>query len=172
MSNFSVNTTSYLRNFYSPYRALITESAREQVSSSKLSEADSNALKQAIRALEDYNYMKDEDDVTTAEKTRFDRELRAFIDTYNYSIESSSNSSNRSIKKAGEGLKKLAEEYADELKDVGITVKKTGYLNLSSSATTNLRLSTFGDMFSSSSKFLKKANEYAGKIYRHIDAYA
>lgn len=171
MSNFSVNTTFYLRNVYSPFRTLISESAREQVTNTKLSEADSNALKKAIKALENYDYEKDEDDVTTAEKTRFDKELRAFIDTYNYSMESSSNSNNSEIKRAGKNLQKLAEQYADDLEDVGISISKKGYLSISSSATSNLALGTFGDMFSSSSSFLKKASEYAGKIYRHIDAY-
>ena len=102
MSNFSVNATYYLRNAYAPNnRTLITEASRKKETNAKLSQADSNALKKAIRALEDYDYKKDESEVSSAEKTRFDKELRAFIDTYNYSMESSSKSSNRDIKKAG-----------------------------------------------------------------------
>lgn len=172
MSNFSVNATYYLRNAYAPNnRTLITETARKKETNSKLSQADSNALKKAIRALQDYDYTKDESDVTSAEKTRFDKELRAFIDTYNYSIESSSSSNSRDIKSAGKKLKELAKKYEDELSDVGITIKNNGYLNLSSSATSNLKLSAFGDMFSSSSGFLKEARKYAGNIARHVDTY-
>ena len=172
MSNFSVNATYYLRNAYAPNnRTLITEASRKKETNAKLSQADSNALKKAIRALEDYDYKKDESEVSSAEKTRFDKELRAFIDTYNYSMESSSKSSNRDIKNAGKNLEKLAQKYKDELEDIGIKIKDNGYLELSSTATSNLKLSAFGDMFSSSSSFLKEARTYAGNIARHVDTY-
>lgn len=172
MSNFSVNATYYLRNAYAPNnRTLITETNRKKETTSKLSQADSNALKKAIRALQDYDYSKSESEVSSAEKTRFDKELRAFIDTYNYAMESSSKSTNRDIKNAGKSLKELAKKYEDELKDIGITKKTNGYLNLSSSATSNLKLSAFGDMFGSSSNFLKEVRNYAGKIARHVDTY-
>ena len=173
MSNFSVTNNWYLRNNYKSDQTLSKLANRSEVSDSKLSAADSAALKRGIRALRDYKYedshkvsSKDTDSVFG--KSKFYSTLKAFADTYNYTLDSSKASSNDDIKKLSKSMKKIASKYSDELDQLGVSFDSKGYMSVSASAVDNINLSTYGDKLADSD-FLKDLEKNTQKIYRRID---
>ncbi len=175
MANFSVTNSWYLRNNYKSNKDLSKFVNRENASDKKLSQADTMALKRSIRALKDYKYedaskvsSKDTDSVLG--KTKFYSTLKAFADTYNYSLDSGNDSSNPDIKKLSKNMKKIANKYSDELKEVGVSFDKKGYMQVSSSAVDNIKLSTYEKKLGNSD-FLNDLEKNTQKIYRRIDTY-
>ena len=173
-SNFIVTNNWYLRDNYKSNKALSKASARSEASASKLSEADSLALKRGIRALRDYKYedvskisSKDSDSVLG--KDKFYKTLKAFADTYNYTLDSSEGASSRDIKKLSKKMKSIASKYSDELDELGVTFDKKGYMQISASSVDAIKLSTYGEKLGSSD-FLKELETNTQKIYRRIDA--
>lgn len=164
MSSFSIANTLILRNFYNGNRNYVVKTSREDVSTDKLSYADSVALRRAVKKLGSYDFKNaDEDDL--------EEMVRGFVDTYNYTLDSSKYSTNRSVQSAYKGIKKLAETYADDLEDIGIKADSSGYLKLSSSAKSNIKGSRFQEKLGSDSAFMKQLSSYAKQISNHIDLY-
>lgn len=164
MSSFSIANTLVLRNFYNGNRNYVVKTSREDVSTDKLSYADSVALCRAVKKLGSYDFKNaDEDDL--------EEMVRGFVDTYNYTLDSSKYSTNRSVQSAYKGIKKLAETYADDLEDIGIKADSSGYLKLSSSAKSNIKGSRFQEKLGSDSAFMKQLSSYAKQISNHIDLY-
>ncbi len=172
-SSFSVTANYYLRNMYSETdRTLSTSAGRSTASTSKLNHADALALKKAIRELGDFDYTLDESEVTTGMKTTFSKDVKAFVDAYNYTLESSKESDNEEIQKAGKKMKKFTEKYGDLLDSVGVTVKGSGYLSYDSSKASSLYLHSFGKAFGKDSDYMQGVEKYASSINNHVDYYA
>ncbi len=149
-------------------------SNRDDVSNAKLSGADSAALKRSIRALKNYKYedakkVSAKDTNSVLGKSQYYNTLKAFADTYNYSLESGKESANSEIKKLSGNMKKIAKKYASELEELGVTFDKKGYMSVSASAVDNIRLSTYGEKLGESD-FLEDLEKNTQKIYRRIDA--
>ena len=162
MSSFSIANTLTLRNFYNGNRNYAVKASRSDISTDKLSYADSVALRRAVKKLGSYDFKNaGEDDI--------EEMVRGFIDTYNNTLDSSRYSTNRSVQSAYKGFKKLAETYADDLEDIGIKVDSSGYLKFSSSAKTNIKGSRFQEKLGSGSDFMKQLSTYAKRISSHID---
>ena len=168
---FSVTSNSVLRNNYGIYRDLTKSAARSEVSEYKLSAADSNALSRSIHSLRysDYNDRKDSTDSQGYNKSYVKR-MKAFIDTYNYTLESSKKSSSADIARQVPKMKKLAEKYKAQLNSAGISYDSDGYLKISSSnnVTTNKR---YEKIFGEDSTFMKDLKSIAGNIKRHVNVY-
>lgn len=175
MANYSVTSSVFLRDFYSKNRQFASKANREEATEKQLSTADSLALKKAIRALEDYDYGDGSTDDTDAENIKFYKTLKAFADTYNYSLDSSTSSSSKDIKKLGKKMQEFASKYEDELEDLGITFSSKGYMEVSASAVDNISKYNYGKTFSSTSStksnFLSELNTLTQKVYRRIDTY-
>ena len=175
MANYSVTSSVFLRDFYSKNRQFASKTNREEATEKQLSTADSLALKKAIRALEDYDYGDGSTDDTDAENIKFYKTLKAFADTYNYSLDSSTSSSSKDIKKLGKKMQEFASKYEDELGDLGITFSSKGYMEVSASAVDNISKYNYGKTFSSTSStksdFLSELNTLTQKVYRRIDTY-
>ena len=175
MSNFSVTNNWYLRNNYKTTKELSKLSNRSDVSEGKLAGADSLALKRGIRSLRDYKYedakkVSSKDTDTVLGKGKFYKTLKAFADTYNYSLDSGKNSSNADIKKLSKNMKKIAEKYSDELDELGVTFDSKGYMSISPSAVDHIKLSTYGEKLADSD-FLTDLENNTKKIYRRVDTY-
>lgn len=162
--SISITPNVTLRNFYTGNRNLVTQSERSNARSGVLSFADASALRQAVRALGDYEY-KDADKKDLAEN------LQAFLDTYNNTIESSEKSSDSNVSSAVKKIKSLTENYADELKKLGVSMDSKGYLSLSSSATTNIKGEKFSTLFGKDSEYMTKLSTYAKRITSHVNIY-
>jgi hypothetical protein len=165
--SISVTVNSTLRNFYTNNRSLVSKSSRSESSNGTLSYADATALRKAIRDLGDYDY----DSVSSSvDKSILSSHLKAFIDTYNYTMESGSSSTNSHVKTAAKNIKKLTGKYESELKNLGISVDSNGYLSLSNTATTNISGSKFSKVFGSDSDYMDQMKAYAKKIVNNSDA--
>lgn len=171
MSNFSISYTATLRSLYSADRTLGTKAGRADASNSALASADLKALNKGLKTVSKYDFGDDSED-TKAEKTAFYKNLKALMDTYNNSVESTSKSSDAATKKISKKLAKMAKKYEDELSDIGITLDKKGYMKISESAVDNLDVSRFKEVFGEDSEFMKELSKYAKSSSSHIDAYA
>ena len=175
MANYTVTSSAFLRNNYSAYRQMSIKASREEATQKQLSTADSLALKKAIRSLSDYEYNDEDTEDSDAENVKFYKTLKAFADTYNYTLDSSTSSSSDSIKSLGKKMKSFASQYEYELKELGIKFNSKGYMEISASAIDNIKQSTYGEAFSTSSayktKFLDDLKDVSQKIYRRIDTY-
>ncbi|MCR4694498.1 MAG: hypothetical protein K5773_04140 [Pseudobutyrivibrio sp.] len=163
--SLSINSTLTLRLYYGAGNSALTKkAARSEATCGTLSFADSTALRTAIRRLKDYKW-EEVDDKSAQER------LMAFTDTVNATIDSSSHygTNDSSVKNALKEIKNLNKKHADELKDIGITVKSDGTLSLSSSAAENLSHSKFKEFFGNDSSYLNSLYSAAKKINRKVD---
>ena len=165
MADFSVHANAYLRNVYAYDRTLVKSDARKEASASKLSYADSHALKKAIHRLGKFSY-------TDADESKLKGNLNAFIDSYNYSLLSGSTSGNNKIAKNTEKMKELSKEFESDLKRLGISMdEKKGYLKLSDSATKNISSENYEKLFGKDSKYMKQLSTYAGRVNGQVNYY-
>ncbi len=168
---FSVTYNSVLRNDYGIYRNLTKTAARSEATDSKLSVADSSALNRSINKLR-YSSYDDRKDGTDSQgyAKSYVKNMKAFMDTYNYTLESSKKSSSREITRQVPKMKQLVDKYKDQLGKIGISYDKDGYLKLSASSnvTTTKRYET---LFGKDSSFMKDLNNIAGNIKRHVNVY-
>ncbi len=163
MASFSVTNNIYLRNVYSPNRTLSVKANRTDVSNEKLSSVDTAALHKAIRKLSDLDY-------SNVKKDDLELSLKAFVDSYNYSV--SSTGSTTEIKGLAKQLKSLTKEHEKELNNFGITIdESSGYMKLSTSATTNIKPQKFEALFGSDSKYMNDLSTLSKKINSSIDVY-
>lgn len=121
-TGISLSSTYYLRNFYSNNRSAFKASTRSDTPAKELSHEDSLALHRAAKALGSFHYSSSEN------KKNITSTITAFLDTYNNTLDSASNSGSRTLQRYSKQLKKLTSKYADQLSDIGITVKSDGTL--------------------------------------------
>ncbi len=165
MSGFSVANNITLRSYYATYRAFTTKSTRSSATTNQLNYADAQALRRAIQKLDDFDFENaDKDDISS--------HVRAFIDTYNYTMDSAKSSTNSYATSTYKNLKNLASKYSTDLGNIGIKENSSGYLTLSSSAVENISGSRFKSLLNKDSKFMKQLKTYAKRMANNIDYYA
>ena len=170
MSSFTITNNVYLRTIYGNNRDLTNKSKREETSKSKLSAADSAALKKGIAALAGFDYKdRSSENETDTAKGKLYNTMRAFSDAYNNTLESASGSKNSSMSKVAKQMKNLSREYADELSTYGISFDGNGYMSVKGSAVDNISISKFESVVGKDSEYMKKLSDYAKKLSRHID---
>lgn len=165
MSGFSVANNITLRSYYATYRAFTTKSTRSSATTNQLNYADAQALRRAVQKLDDFDF-------ETADKDDISSHVRAFIDTYNYTMDSAKSSTNSYATSTYKNLKNLASKYSKDLENIGIKENSSGYLTLSSSAVENIRGSRFKSLLNKDSKFMKQLTTYAKRMVNNIDYYA
>lgn len=173
MSSFTVTNNITLRDLYKGTDSSYSKKAnRREVSAGKLVIADTKALRKSISSLAEEDYGDDSED-NTIDKAAFYKKMKAFADTYNYTLESSGSYSNSYTKKALKQMKQLQSEYSDELEDLGVSFDDDkGYMTMSESAFDNIDESEFEDMFGKDSDFMTQLDSIAKKLNRHIDVQA
>lgn len=155
----SLSESYYLRSFYKSNRDATTASKRSEMSKGKLSQADAEALRTAVRKLRNFDL---EDD--TDEGADIYASVSAFLKTYNNAIDSSSSSNNYSLQRYAKQLKNLAKEYADELEDVGITVNSDGTLKKNDNLLKAADVSDIRELFGEDAGFATKSANYAKRM--------
>ncbi|MCR4567929.1 MAG: hypothetical protein K5769_07745 [Pseudobutyrivibrio sp.] len=162
--SLSVTNSLSIRVYYHDYPKLITGSTRRSSNVGTLSMADSSALRNAIRKLQDYKF-DDNPESQNQEK------LKAFTDIVNNTISSATKygTNDSSVKNAASTIKKLNAEYEKELNHLGISVNKDGTLDISDSAAKNIKTEKFSKFFSKDSKYLNSLYDAAKKITRKVD---
>ncbi|MBQ1607314.1 MAG: hypothetical protein II528_06635 [Lachnospiraceae bacterium] len=172
MSNYFVTYNQSLRNLYTDNRMYATRNGRDNAAPLALAKADSNAVGKGILALGKFNYGSDTKEATESEKKSLSGKLKAFVDSYNLSIDSVKASKDKTATKVSKKMQKLVEDYKDELSAYGISVKSGGYMELSASAVENLSFKTFEKKFGKDSDFMKELSKFEKQLSRHFDAYA
>ncbi len=162
MSSFMIANTLALRNNYTDDRSLSVKTNRRNATTGKLNQADSLALRQAVRRLADYDFKN-------AEKEDLEEKVRAFVDTYNYTMESTKLSTDKTISSANKSIMNLSKKYASELEDIGIRIDDSGYMKMSNSATKNISGSSFESLLGKDSEYMKQLSSYAKRITNHVD---
>ena len=162
--NISVTNSLSLRLCYGKYSPLVKGSQRNDATTGKLSFADSSALRNAIRKLQDYDF-EDASDEQVQEK------LTAFADSVNNTLSSASKyaSNSSSVKNAVTKIKNLNNEYASKLKQVGITVEKDGSMSVYESAGKTYSKEKLNKFFDKASTYLNDLYKAAQKITRRVD---
>ena len=168
-STYSVTANHWLRNLYTADRTLAVKSNRQTASVSALTAADQQALRNGIRALASYSYDNGSKDDTSSRKTDFYRNLKAFADAYNYTIDSGTSSGDSTLEKITKKIKTLSKKYSDQLGDYGVSFNSAGYMSVKSSAVNNIKVSNFEDTFGSDSEYMKQLDKYASSIASHIN---
>ena len=164
MSGFSVANNITLRSYYATYRAFTTKSTRSSATTNQLNYADAQALRRAVQKLDDFDFENaDKDDISS--------HVRAFIDTYNYTMDSAKSSTNSYATSTYKNLKNLASKYSKDLENIGIKENSSGYLTLSSSAVENISGSRFKSLLNKDSKFMKQLTTYSKRMANNIDYY-
>ena len=164
MASFSVTNNAYLRQVYSPNRALSVSANRANETTKTLIAADSSALSKAVKAMNSLDFS---DDSTTG-KDKFFKTLKSFTDAYNYTVSSSGSTKSSKMAKLSKGLKEFTSKYESELKSLGISIKN-GYLSVSSNAHSTVSPKNYEEMFGKDSKFMKELTSYAKRINKNID---
>ena len=171
VSSFSVSTNYYLRSLYSTDRSLISKATRDETKASSLQKADQDALRKGIRALADWDYEDDEENKKKTVKAKFYKNLKAFMDSYNYTLESGDKASleDGTIKHSVNNMRALSKKYSEELSSLGIKTDSKGYMKISNSALDNIDLDNYEDVFGKDSKYMKALSQYSKHVSNHID---
>lgn len=159
----SLSSSFYLRNFYNTNRDARTSSKRKGMDNNTLSFADGLALRRAIKQLGNSEYNDDND-------TNIRGSVKAFIETFNNTLSSTSASSDHTLERNMKQLKSIASEYADKLDKIGITVNDDGTMTSRDSLFANASLDKFKELFSSDSDFMQRTSACAKRIERRSDA--
>lgn len=155
----SLSETYYMRNFYKSNRDAATASKRGEISRSKLSQADAEALRTAVRKLRHFNLEDNTDDGANIYSG-----VSAFLKIYNNAIESADSSKDYSLSRYAKQLKNLAKEYADELEDIGVTVKSNGTLEKNDNLLKSANVSNIKKLFGEDAAFSNKSYNFAKRI--------
>lgn len=155
----SLSHSYYLRNFYKSNRDAANASKRKEMSNSKLSQADGEALRAAIRGLRNFNYSDNTDDGANIYSS-----VSAFLETYNNALDSSGKSNDSSLLRYEKQLKRLANEYKDELEDIGVTIKSDGTLVKNDNLLKKANVADIKKLFGPEAEFADKSHRYAKQI--------
>ena len=171
MSSFSVTTNYYLRSLYSSDRTLTNKTTRAETKAASLQKADQDALRKGIRALADWDYEDEDENSKKAVKAKFYKNLKAFADSYNYTLESGDKASpdDSSIKHSVGNIRSLSKKYSEELSSLGIKTDSKGYMKISDSALDNIDVESYEEMFGKDSKYMKALSEYSKHVSSHIN---
>ena len=155
----SLSESYYLRSFYKSNRDAATASKRSEMSSGKLSQADAETLRTAVRKLRHFDLKDDTDDGANIYAS-----VSAFLETYNNAMDSAGSSNDYSLQRYAKQLKNLAKEYADELEDIGVTVRSDGTLEKNDNLLKAADVSDICELFGDDAQFATKSFNYAKRM--------
>lgn len=166
MASYTVSANNYLRDLYSGNRNLVNNSERAKVTITDRGKADATALKRGIASLSDYDYEAETDD-----ETKFYKTLKAFADSYNNTIKSGDELSNTdpTTKRLVSQMKKLKEQYGDELETYGISFDKKGYMSINDTAMDTISVDKYKNLLGEDSEFMKDLEKLSVKLQRRIN---
>ena len=115
------------------------------------------ALRRAVKKLGSLEFSKEKDaDVRNA--------VSAYIETYNNAITSAADSGDHNLERTQKQMKAIANEYADELDKIGITVNSDGTMTKRDSLFGAASIEKFKKLFSKDSDFMQRTSAYAKRI--------
>ena len=166
-SGINLTSNFFLQNFYRYNRKAMKASTRDDYTKTELSYEDSRALKRAASKLASFDYSGEENGENIVST------IKAFADTYNYTIESSSSSDSDTYRQNRQ-LKALTKKYEDELKDIGIRIEKNGTLSVSDNILKGSSVKEIRKVFSEESDYVRNMRTIANRMHArsHDEIYA
>lgn len=155
----SLSESYYLRSFYKENRDAAISGKRKELSNGKLSQADAEALRAAVKKLRNFDMKDDTDDGANIYAS-----VSAFLETYNNAMSSAGSSKDYSLQRYAKHLKNLAKEYADELEDIGVTVNSDGTLEKNDNLLKSADVSDIRKLFGEDAKFASKSSNFAKRM--------
>lgn len=159
----TLSSKYYVRNFYISNRDAGTSSKRKSIGNTALTLADGAALRRAIKNLGSSDYSDSQD-------SNIRNGVLAYIQTYNNTLSSVTDSTDHTLERNAKQLKSLTKEYSDELDKIGITVNEDGTLTSRDALFKSASLSKFQSLFSSDSVFMQRTSAYAKRIERRSES--
>lgn len=156
-SGINLTSNFFLQNFYKYNRNAIKTSTRNDYNKTELSYEDSRALKRAAAKLSSFDYTEDEnsDNIVST--------IQAFVETYNYTIESSSSDTSDTYRQNRQ-LKALTKKYGDDLKDIGISIEENGTLAVSENILKGSSMKELRKVFSEESDYVRNIRSIAKRM--------
>lgn len=165
MARVNTNTSSgvyltsdfFLKNFYRSNHNAMKSSTRNDYTKTELSYEDTRALKRAVSKLASFDYTEDEngDNIVST--------IQAFVKTYNHTMESTS-AKNSDTYRQNQQLKALTQKYGDSLKEIGISIKEDGTLNISDNILRKSSFKEIRNVFSDESDYIRGVRNIAKRM--------
>ena len=159
-SGISLTSDFFMKNFYKYNRTAFKTSTRKDYNKTELSYEDSRALKRAAQKLLSFDYEEDENSENMVNT------IKAFAETYNNAI-SSTNSKDADTYRQNRQLKALSKKYANELKDIGITIKEDGSFEVSENILKASSSKEIKKVFSKDSDYVNKLKTIARRMHNN-----
>ena len=159
----TLSSSYYMRSFYVANRDAGAASKRAGFDANRLSIADGMALRRAARQLRNFSYDREQD-------SSIRNSVQAYIDTYNNTISSVSETTDSNMEHLGKQLKSLTSSYAGELDKIGITVNKDGTLETRDPLFKTSDISKFEKLFSGESDYMQRTTAFAKRIQNRSEA--
>lgn len=156
-SGINLTSTFFLQNFYKYNRNAMKASTRNDYNKTELSYEDSRALKRAANKLSSFEYTEDEngDNIVST--------IKAFVETYNYTIDSSSNEDSE-VYRQNRQLKALTNKYGDDLENIGISIEDDGTLSISENILKGSSFKEIRSVFSEESDYVRSVRNIAKRM--------
>lgn len=156
-SGINLTSTFFLQNFYKYNRNAMKASTRNDYNKTELSYEDSRALKRAAAKLSSFDYTEEEnsDNIVST--------IKAFVDTYNYTIDSSSSADSDTYRQNRQ-LKALTKKYGDDLEDIGISIEEDGKLSISENILKGSSFKEIRKVFSEESDYVRGIRNIAKRM--------
>ena len=156
-TGISLTSDFFLKNFYRNNRNAMKSSTRNDFNKTELSFEDSRALKRAIAKLSSFDYSENENEDNIRST------IRAFVKTYNYTMESTSSKDSDTYRQNRQ-LKALTQKYGKDLKDIGISIEDNGTLSISDNILKNSSLKEVRKVFSDDSDYVRNVRNIAKRM--------
>lgn len=159
-----ISASTALKNAYSGNTMFSVDSFRKGTANRDVVSADQKALMRALNSMDKLDY-KD----TSPENTKgiYNR-LMSYVDVYNNTVESGKESSSTDIKRTMNEMKKFSKEHADELADLGITLKSDGSLKVDTKKFKTATTRQVSKVFSPDSDYVKGLKKLTKKLRGQI----
>ncbi len=168
---YSVVSGSYINRLYGDYRSLASGSQRASASNKLLVTADSAALKRGTTVMSRLDFGSADETDSSVENKLFYNNFRAFMDTLNNTLSSSSSSENSDIKRLSKEIKKLSKDYEEKLSKLGISISDSGYWSVDKETFEAIDNKKFEEIFGEDSDFSSSVKKLAKRLIRHVNAW-
>ena len=167
-SGVSLSSNYYMRNFYSNNRSAFKASSRRELTNSELSYEDSTALNRAARQLSKFSFSSVENE------KNIQSSIKAMVDTYNNTLDSTGKSSNVSTKNYVKQLKSLSSRHKSKLEEIGISVGKNGKLTINENLLNSADMDSIKNAFGKDCDFTKQLKNISKRMHNscYNDVYA
>lgn len=162
-----MTTSSLMRRAYAGNVMFKDDNYRKNRNGHEVVSADRKALVRALDQLGDLDF----DSTDEADTKKIYNTVNAYLDVYNNTVSSATNSGSSQIARTGKQMRALMKEYEDQLKDIGIDIKSDGTVKINTTelkkATTRQVSKIFGN-----DDYINEMNHLMKKLRNQVNRYS